>query len=509
MRSRGGVSKIPSTRHTGNLGSGSVTRQGMGGGNGGGGNNNNHFESVVGYERKKTAGDKISNSLSGLMLGPILIFIGCTLLWYNEKWAIKTYRSLHEALDAHVTLSLNDVSNTDTSSRFHNKLVHVMGDTTVDQPLTDTDFGLTRSNVIALERQVEIYQWTEKVTTHRKKLQNGETEVRESVDYTPRWVGEPVSSDGFRHLAGHENVGSLPISSAKVTADAVHLGKHLVLSETLTRKIKTRRDIRVGDIPTLPAGAVKQNGNYVGWPIKTRGGAAQQQALPEAGIEKTFTRVDGEERTMYTVKATGDQFSSKERALEEASKHVSVASPQHQQQVSPSSSPEIGDVRVSFSEIPCTYVSVLAQMTPNNMLTSWISSQGRDYDVAMLSEGAVGARDMIESAQSDNSIKTWLFRGLGWLLNFIGFSLVTNIISTTADVTLNWIPFLGPMANSIINLGLTIANTILASSTTLIVASIAWVVYRPILGVSLLIGSLGLFFMSARAGTSGRSFKAS
>ena len=57
----------------------------------------------VSYKRTQepTAAGKVGNSLVGLCMGPVVVFLGCALLWYNEGVAIKTHRSLNEALDAH------------------------------------------------------------------------------------------------------------------------------------------------------------------------------------------------------------------------------------------------------------------------------------------------------------------------------------------------------------------------------------------------------------------------
>jgi len=55
------------------------------------------------YKRTQepTAAGKVGSSLAGLCMGPFVVFLGCALLWYNEGVAIKTHRSLNEALDAH------------------------------------------------------------------------------------------------------------------------------------------------------------------------------------------------------------------------------------------------------------------------------------------------------------------------------------------------------------------------------------------------------------------------
>ena len=184
-----------------------------------------------------------------------------------------------------------------------------------------------------------------------------------------------------------------------------------------------------------------------------------------------------------------------------AAQGLAPARSQSGRQLAKGNEDEIGDVKITFSEVPCTTVSVLAKLSESgDGLVPWHSKQGSGYEVAQLTYGTQSAAEMIQDAQQNNSIKTWMLRFIGWLLNFIGFNMITSIVSTTASITLNWIPFLGPMASSIINLGVGVANFILANCTTLIVASISWVFYRPVLGVSLLVGSIGLFFTASQAG---------
>lgn len=118
------------------------------------------------------------------------------------------------------------------------------------------------------------------------------------------------------------------------------------------------------------------------------------------------------------------------------------------------------------------------------------------YTVEMVELGRRSAEDMVTGAQSANNIWTWVKRvvsapcvcssrccsglltalcavQLGFILCYFGFSMLTSIISTTADITLNWIPFLGPAATSIIDLGLCIANLILSISLSVIVAAVS------------------------------------
>jgi hypothetical protein len=203
--------------------------------------------------------------------------------------------------------------------------------------------------------------------------------------------------------------------------------------------------------------------------------------------------MDGEDKIVYVVKETGETFSNKAKALE------AMRNSYGRRLLQAGYGPQVGDVRINFHEVACRTVSVLAAQRGNE-LVPWKSYQGESYTIAMVESGSQSAEEMISGAQSSNTIWTWVKRIVGWLLCFMGFSMLTSIISTTADITLNWIPFLGPIATSIIDLGLTIANLILSISLSIVVAAIAWIFYRPLLGATLLAGALGLLYLSSKAG---------
>jgi hypothetical protein len=78
--------------------------------------------------------------------------------------------------------------------------------------------------------------------------------------------------------------------------------------------------------------------------------------------------------------------------------------------------------------------------------------------------------------------------------------MITQIVSTAGDITLSWIPFLGPMGMSVINLGLSVANIVLATITAIPVVAIAWIFHRPMVGVTLMLGSLATFHAASQAG---------
>jgi hypothetical protein len=541
------------------------------------------------YEQRPGVGTKVKNSLSGLLMGPVFILAGCVLLWYNEAWAVQTYKSLNEGLANYTPLPDSSmIINNDHRSAYDNRLVHMSDKVTVEQPAIDSIFGLRR-DAVSLTRHVELYQWVETKKTTRHKLQNGETQVDTTFQYNPKWVHDAIDSSRFAHPRGHENTGgrgsgsaSPRVSFSKETfvAMGIQVGTHLYLSQILARKLTRSQTVPATAIKTIPPGGERvgdaiyfwvggattntgnANANGEGdngkppppqqqqpqdlhtrtedliertemvidgkelayFVVKATGdGFWSQDVALEAAVqakeevaaakakenerdlvEQTTMVVDGAERVLYLVKATGASFSSKEKALEAAAQahpprpRQATATATHPQRSA--NDPQIGDVRVTFTEVPCTTVSVLARLSGGNMLSPWPSKQGPGYDIGMVVYGYQTAEEMIASAHAANHVMTWVKRFVGWFLTFIGYGMITQIVTTTADITLNWVPLLGPMTTSIISLGVTIANFVLATTTSLPVAALAWVVYRPLLGIGMLTVSLGLFYAASSAG---------
>ena len=476
-------------------------RRPPGGGGGGGLPGDTYTHTTL--ERAPGMGQRLSNSFCGFMFGPILILVACFLLWHNEGSAIRTHKSLDQALDHHYAVD----SSKPVTGEYDNELVHLTGKLGTQSPATDTLFGLQRDNTISVTRNVEIYQWVEHSKTTKRKQHNGDTIKETTYHYSQEWKRKPVDSSKFMHPSGHENYGILPFSSQTFTAGGIHLAGKYMLDESLLKQITWKSPVPMEAITHVPGGA-RIEGSYIY--LAENGARNDIPKLNSHGddlsgeIERNIVTMDGEDKIVYTLLASGEQFSSKERALQAAASAPRAQVSQQQNSnnhLNRQSGPRVGDVRISFSETKCDVVSVLGRLY-GTMISKW-PSKHPGYEVGILKRGYESAPSMIQSAQASNSIKTWVVRGAGWLFNFIGFTMVTSIISTSADITLNWIPLLGPMATSLINIGVTLANLILASSTTTLVAGAAWIFYRPVLGISLVAGSIGLFYTASRAGAGG------
>lgn len=139
-------------------------------------------------------------------------------------------------------------------------------------------------------------------------------------------------------------------------------------------------------------------------------------------------------------------------------------------------SPQVGDVRVTFRYVPPQAVSLVAQQRGDSF-QPYTTSNGRT--ISMLNTGNYTAVEMFDAAQASNTALTWGLRLLGLLLMFGGVSLILKPIAVFAD----FIPFLGSLTGFALN----VVAFLFALPFALVTIAIAWIFYRPLLGITLLV----------------------
>lgn len=149
-----------------------------------------------------------------------------------------------------------------------------------------------------------------------------------------------------------------------------------------------------------------------------------------------------------------------------------------------SAAPQIGDVRVKFEVVKPGQVSVVAKQVGNSFEPYLTQASGT---IELLQVGAHSAEAMIKAAEASNRMMTWLLRLIGFVLMMGGLNLVFKPLSVLADVL--------PIAGTIIGAGTGIIAFLMASVGTLITVAVAWIVYRPLLGVVLLVVAVGVMVM--------------
>jgi hypothetical protein len=267
------------------------------------------------------------------------------------------------------------------------------------------------SSGVRIMRQAEMFQWVEDQQSESHKKLGGGEETRTTYKYKRDWSEQPEDSSKFRDRRNHTNPQMI-YRTRTARAPQVNAGAFIVPPGML---------YRFGDPQAL---AVTDD---------------QAQAMKQK-IGKDMQAADG---VLYIA---GD--------------------PTH---------PEIGDYRITFTEVPVQTVSIVAQQAGSTFMPYRTKAGGT---VQLIKSGKFDATDLFKEARSDNRTWTWLIRLGGFVLMFFGFVLITRPLAVLADV----IPFLG----DIVGAGLGIVGLLATFIVAPIVVATAWFVYRPVIAVIVL-----------------------
>ena len=137
--------------------------------------------------------------------------------------------------------------------------------------------------------------------------------------------------------------------------------------------------------------------------------------------------------------------------------------------------PKIGDVRVSFVYNNSTEISVLA-VQQGNTFVNFVSKAGKSVNRVM--DGTHSGTEMINVIKKENKFIKWLLRIVGILLIIGGIGAILGPISAISS----YIPLLGNLVGAAVGL----VSFILGLAIGLVVIALAWIRFRPLLGIGLL-----------------------
>ncbi|KAI4502739.1 hypothetical protein M0802_001783 [Mischocyttarus mexicanus] len=174
------------------------------------------------------------------IIGSILFATGMCLLFWNEGRAVKVAYSLDEAL-RNVAVLPNPFK---LLPEFEGRLIHISGQLSISEPLTEPDYGIIVSSV-KLKRRVQMYQWVE---IEEERSFGGVTEDEKHYYYTTEWKDKLVDSDNFYIRTGHHNPKEMPIKSQIQTANEVKIGA-FILGSDLKKKFNEFIEITSDERP--------------------------------------------------------------------------------------------------------------------------------------------------------------------------------------------------------------------------------------------------------------------
>jgi hypothetical protein len=160
--------------------------------------------------------------------------------------------------------------------------------------------------------------------------------------------------------------------------------------------------------------------------------------------------------------------------------------------------PQIGDVRVQYLVARPQPVSIISgQQGPT--FTPWIAPSTKQ-EFARLDPGTLTAQAMVATAQAENSTMTWIIRLIGFVVMVMGFAMVFRPLVVVADVL--------PLFGSIASLGTGAAAFGLGAIVSFLTIGIAWIFYRPLIGVSLVVLGIGILVMLFVKGSGAKKARA-
>ena len=139
--------------------------------------------------------------------------------------------------------------------------------------------------------------------------------------------------------------------------------------------------------------------------------------------------------------------------------------------------PQIGDIRISYEIVPSgTDISIIGQQRQNNTIASM---RYKDKMIYMQQNGILTKDEMLHNFKSSNKLFTNLIRLAGWFMMFMGLNMLLNPLS----VIFKFIPIAGSIVSSL-STGVSMLISVVLSLLTI---SIAWVAYRPLLLIVVLL----------------------
>ena len=134
-------------------------------------------------------------------------------------------------------------------------------------------------------------------------------------------------------------------------------------------------------------------------------------------------------------------------------------------------------------------VTIISQVD-GDTFKAYKAKNGKTFQTLVM--GKKDASEIFESEHSSNKMLLWVFRILGIILVIAGLKGIFGFLETILKV----VPFLA----NILGWGVGLVCTVVGLVWSLIVIALAWVTYRPVLGVSLLVLAAFLIWVFAFKG---------
>lgn len=138
--------------------------------------------------------------------------------------------------------------------------------------------------------------------------------------------------------------------------------------------------------------------------------------------------------------------------------------------------PQIGDIKIKYFYADSGKYSIAGKAYNENII-SYTTKNGKN--LIFVRNGIVSSDIIFQEEHKANNILTWVLRGVGLLIMFIGFNLILQPLATIANVV--------PIIGSFIGAGTALISGAITIILGFFIIALAWFVARPILSIILII----------------------
>jgi hypothetical protein len=292
-----------------------------------------------------------------------------------------------------------------------------------------------------------------------------------------------VESAQFKDPAyQNKNMVLTTIDEAEQYAENVSFGAYK-LSESLIHSISSREGMDLAIAEDLLAQFDKSTQaayeRFYGVQPKTTQQQPTQQPAPQPAIPDSIRALlsDSAKAVLDSLQAVNDSI-VKSMANAENKKDL-----QYVHQASNvlyfgrvPGSPEVGDVRVTFEKVVPAKVTVMA-VVDGDSFKPYKAKNGKRFQTLVM--GKKSGDEIIDAEKEANNMILWALRILGVMLVIAGLKGIFGFLETILKV----VPFIA----NIFGWGVGIVCTVIGIVWSLIIIALAWLFYRPLLGIGLLV----------------------
>ena len=374
-------------------------------------------------------GTRVGNSFKAIGSGILMFVLGTALLWWNEGRAVKTEKMLDEAGSKYV--EMENPNKKDAS--LEGELICGTAMATTEDSLTDADFGIG-----AKQFHDPAYQAKNTVLTTVEDADQYAENVSFGAYKLPETLIHSISSREAMDLAIAEDM----LAQFDKAAQAAY-ERFYGIQKSIQQPVQQSQPAPQPAIPDSVRALLSDSALAV---------LDSLQAVNDS-IVKSMANAENKKDLQYVHQAGNVLYFGRVPGA-----------------------PEVGDVRVTFEKVVPAKVTVMA-VVDGDTFKPFKAKNGKRFQTLVM--GQKSGDEIIEAEKEANNMILWLLRILGVMIVIGGLKGIFGFIETILKV----VPFIA----GIFGWGVGLVCTVLGVVWSLIVIALAWLFYRPLLGISLLV----------------------